>query len=244
MQNIFRKFFLLSCFALILSANNLHANIVQERLETADSLFDAKKYTKALDTYQSIWQNYKQYSLQMLLRMAFVSEAEGKYPQALYYLNLYYHYSADEQALDKLSELAAKHELQGYEFSDREYFRSLLAQHFYWVAAGFGLLGLLGVWAIYRRRARGLSTTPLLLGEVALLAGAFVLFNFALRDPQAIIATPHAAVMSAPSAGAEQRPAFKAGDRVRLAEKRDIWYGIFRGDEKAYVRENNLMVVE
>ncbi|MBK7650109.1 MAG: hypothetical protein IPJ20_04215 [Flammeovirgaceae bacterium] len=49
------------------------------------------------------------YTPAMLLKMAYIQEGLGRISQSIYYLQLYYKATNDEQALSKIEELATKH---------------------------------------------------------------------------------------------------------------------------------------
>ncbi|MGB3465691.1 MAG: hypothetical protein WBA74_10490, partial [Cyclobacteriaceae bacterium] len=55
-----------------------------DRLTTADSLFQAKKYTESFELYEQIIVEDMAYSPAMLLKMAFIKEGLGDYSNALY----------------------------------------------------------------------------------------------------------------------------------------------------------------
>src|SRR6478735_4065061 len=111
---------------LLLIGFHCHA---QNSLSKADSLFKAKHYTESLELYQHYYQSGN-YSPAMLLKMAYIQEGLGKISQSIYYLQLYYQASADEQALRKIEELAAKNKLEGYTSdSDQTFFRTLADQY-------------------------------------------------------------------------------------------------------------------
>src|SRR5258706_15718509 len=100
----------------------LSAEAQTQNMTKADSLFRAKQYTQSLELYQSIF-NEKSYSPAMLLKMAYIQEGLGKIGPTLYYLKLYNLVSNDEQALNKMGELAAIFKLSGYAEKDADRFQ-------------------------------------------------------------------------------------------------------------------------
>src|SRR5690242_11290095 len=84
------------------------------RLKMADSLYVKKQYTQSLELYQQIFDAHT-YSPAMLLKMAFIEEALGQNPKALYYINLYYDITHDVTALHKMDDMATRYNLSGYE---------------------------------------------------------------------------------------------------------------------------------
>src|SRR3989337_2464064 len=112
-QRPYLKFLVVS-IVLSLSTFQSSAQISGYRLKTADSLFQAKRYTQSLEHYEEILRQ-KQYSPAMLLKMAYVYEGLNQIGSAMYYLNLYYIATSDKSVLDKMDELATKYDLEGYQ---------------------------------------------------------------------------------------------------------------------------------
>src|SRR6185436_7100842 len=90
-------------------------------LAKADSLYSSKQYTQALDFYQLLHKS-GQYTPAMLLKVAHIQEGLGRLGESLYYLNLYFLATDDQQALKKMEELAKKNNLEGYETSETTHF--------------------------------------------------------------------------------------------------------------------------
>src|SRR5688500_5325176 len=89
------------------------------RLQTADSLFQAKRYTQSLEHYEEILRQ-KQYTPAMLLKMAYVYEGLNQIGSAMYYLCRYHIATNDKTVLAKMDELATKYNLEGYETTDTD----------------------------------------------------------------------------------------------------------------------------
>jgi hypothetical protein len=96
---------------------------VEEKLPLADSLFNNKKYTEAYAIYNDLLDEGRA-SSSMLLKMAFIREGLGDYSGALYHLNLNYLKTSSKRVLLKMEDLAKKHNLVGYEYTDYDYFLS------------------------------------------------------------------------------------------------------------------------
>ena len=97
-------------------------------LKQADSLFHAKQYVQSFERYSALLKE-KQHSPAMLLKMSYIQEGLGHTSLSLYYLNLYYLASHDEQALSKMEEIASKNGLEGYQSSDLNNFLNRLKQY-------------------------------------------------------------------------------------------------------------------
>jgi hypothetical protein len=89
------------------------AEYIPAQLTQGDSLFAKKQYTQSFDLYHMLYESGR-YTPAMLLKMAYIQEGLGRISLSIYYLQLYYKATNDEQALNKIEELATKHKLEGY----------------------------------------------------------------------------------------------------------------------------------
>ena len=105
------KYILILLFSL--SVTKIFADNGYSKLDKADSLFTKQKYTKALNIYEDIFQNYQQFTPRMLVKMSFIHESMGNYSRALYLLNLYNDVSPNRKVLEKLEQLASQNNLSG-----------------------------------------------------------------------------------------------------------------------------------
>ena len=58
----------------------------------------------------------------MLLKIAYIKEGLGDITSAQYYLNEYYLATSNEQALQKMEDLAEANDLKGYQHNDITFF--------------------------------------------------------------------------------------------------------------------------
>ena len=215
---------------------------VTSKLDQADSLFDSKKYTESFELYQSILIE-GQATPGMLLKMAFIKEGLGSYSQALYYLNIYYLKTANKRVLTKMGELAKEHNLEGYQYSDLEFFKTLLLKYynFYLAVIGFIIIGLLALLIFQKRKQK--PVTAIGIGMVLTLALMFYMINFATWTSKGILVSDDTYIMNAPASGAELVAIVNDGHRVPVLGKTDVWYKIEWDGEPAYIREGNLLLI-
>lgn len=237
------KIFYLFAF---LSTITLHPSVGQNyyrNLKKADSLFAAEKYTDALVLYQDLLENNDRFSLQMLLKMAFIKEGLGDYTSALYYLNRYYNYNPNKKVLKKMEDLASKHHLEGYRYTDLEYFISLYNQYYYYIVFFFLASAISYYLHLVSKkfRRKNLGFRPLLF--IIILGTAFYLTNFEIVPPKGIINHSGTYLMSAPSAASEPMALINKGHRVMVLDKHDVWYKISWQDQEAFVLENNMLLI-
>ncbi len=227
---------------LILCSQVLFAQVSAFRLQQADSLYQNKRFTQSLDQYQSIL-NQNQYTPAMLLKMAYIEEGLNRVGQALYYLNLYYLASNDKFVLEKMEELATKHNLNGYENTDADIALSVYHDYqfpvsiFLAVMAVF-FLSLILYWK--KKGSRSVATAVLLFAVLMLLV---VHINFGGKETTGIIGDPNTYLMDGPSAGASVISVINEGHRVEVVRKVDVWYEVRWNDDVAFVRDHDVLLV-
>ncbi|MBT1696081.1 SH3 domain-containing protein [Fulvivirgaceae bacterium PWU4] len=231
---------------IILSASLPHsfAQTSSFRLKTADSLFQAKQYTQSFEHYEEILKQ-KQYTPAMLLKMAYIQEGLGHTGQSLYYLNLYYTASHDNSALEKMTELATKYNLEGYETSDTDNFLSFY--HDYHVHISMALAAImilmlsLSAYTRLRLKRRPIASFSILSILVIVLAG-HLYFGQSLET--AIVTNPSTYVMSGPSAASSVLEVIGDGHRVSILGQKDVWLKVSWDGNIGYIKENSLLPVK
>ena len=211
----------------------------------ADSLFFAKKYEEAYKLYRADFQRQGQVAPASLLKMAFVAEETQQYPEALYYLNLYYYFQPNKASLDKLEELADKYALKDYRQSDFLLAKLLYDRYYDYLAL---LLVLLNMIIFYN-----LLFKPLLKKRQLPLRYAWAQLTIALASmlilrgvpsyPRAILAQDHSLLMQAPSSGAKVLGQLPKGTRLPIHGQEDVWLKVVWEKQQGYVRSSQAYVV-
>lgn len=212
-------------------------------LQKADSLFEKQRYTQAYQEYEQVLEQGKA-SPAMLLRMSYIQESLGNVSTALYLLNLYYQQTSDKETLAKIEELAASKKLSGYEYSDIDYFLSLVQQNKGFLLMGLiGIVGILFLLLVYQKVR--LQHRPFWLGIVLvlLLAGIFYLVQAPLSPTRAIIMKEGAPLMSGPSAGSSLYQQVRKGHRLKVLGKEDVWYRVEWNNQVLYIKESAVIRV-
>lgn len=233
---------ILGVAVLLAGVINGHAQTPAELLQKADSLFIKKQFTQSFEVYQRV-HNRGQYSPAMFLKMAFIQEGLNKPGLALYYLNLYYLASGDDQTLVKMEELAAKNKLYGYEYTPTVQARELLTRYRPFAAASIAaIILLLMTIGVYQTR---IGTRPVVVTVLAIFGLVFLgLFvNFSAPQQTAIIAGNNTFVMNGPSSGASVVGLLTEGHKVQIKDKKDVWLKVYWADKFAYVRQSQVMEV-
>jgi tetratricopeptide (TPR) repeat protein len=221
------------------SAHGTSAQIFTRQFAYADSLFKVKQYTQSLKIYEEVLAA-RQYSPSMLLKMAYIHEGLGNVSQGLYYLNLYYQATGDEQTLLKMQELASKNRLEGYENPDSDQFYYHLHKYGYLISLLLAAVALFSMAWIYSQKKK--SKNPI--GAVVMLMIALVLLtvniNFPPGNSEVMITSGTTYLMSGPSAGADVIAVVEAGHKLRMINKKDVWLQVQWVDQPAYVKENRV----
>jgi tetratricopeptide (TPR) repeat protein len=213
-------------------------------LKQGDSLFSSGRYVEALSIYEHLLNKRKEFSPQMLLRMAFVEESKNNYPQALYYLNLHYRVSPDKQVLRKLEELAQTHQLEGYQYTDKTYFLSLYDSYHWYIISFFGIIIFaMAFWIVSRVRQERTIAPPLAVG-LSFVVVLLLLHNFATQRTLGIIQNDYTTFVENPSAASPVLKVVKKGNRYQILDKKDSWYKVTIDNQTGYVRLHNTLVVQ
>lgn len=215
-----------------------------ETLQKADSLFQEKRFTQALKHYEALWEDYRWYSPQMLLKMAYIKENAGDIAGALYYINLYHLQNPQKDISYKIKTLAEKNNFTGYEYDDFNFLFTLFKQYnVYAIILLMTAAFIIFMVIIRKRRKRELMLYhPLLF--VFFLAISFLLINYGDFYKKGIIGQDMVYLMNAPSAGAELLQVVDRGHMVTIKGKEDVWYQIDWQGEDAFIHQKNLLVVE
>ncbi|WP_027003385.1 hypothetical protein [Hugenholtzia roseola] len=212
---------------------------IMEAFKKADVLYESEKYIDAFQVYSVLWQDLGVFNEGMLLKMASIKERSKEHEQALYYLSLYYRYFPDKKVLEKMSELAAAKDLQGYQYSDLKYFQMLwLRYELYGIGIG-SFLALVFIVLIIKRMKEGSSPWSLVLTNVLILVGLGVAYHFSRPDAEFIVTHNHVALMQDPSAAAELVEWIDKGHKLPLLGKQDIWIQTEWKGQTVFIREHN-----
>lgn len=218
------------------------SQISSHRLHTADSLFEAKRYTQSLSHYEQILAQ-NEYTPAMLLKMAFIQEGLLNIGMAMYYLNLYYVDTNDTAALEKMSELARKYNLEGYSV---EYggFATFYHNYHLYITIALSAMMLLFFSIVVYTRLRIKVRPAISFAFLSLFAVMLsVHLYYGLEKPSGVITQPRTYVMSGPSAGASVVDIIGDGHKVQVIGREDVWLKIRWRERTAYIRENSLLPI-
>jgi hypothetical protein len=193
--------------------------------------------------YKEVLAEHK-YSESMLLKMAFIQEGLGKLSESLYYLNLYYLSSDDEQAQAKMSDLATKHRLQGYKPDQTKQFYILLRKNSDTIIKVLaGVIAFFFALLIYQKK-RQKSPMPVAITLLALIALLFLHVNFSKESSSGIVHKNSTYLMSGPSAGSSVINIVDAGHLLDILDKKDVWLHVKWMNEDAYLKEDQVLMIQ
>lgn len=214
-------------------------------LSQGDSLFNAGNYAEALRIYKQIHEGDKLFSRAMLLKMAYIEENLGNYTYALYYLSLYDLANPSNETLRKTDELAKKHVISGYEYTDVSFFSVLFRKYRDRITIVLFLFFVLTSIVIIRKRLKMKHINIFEKIGFFTFAVLLVFLNTpTLLSQKGIVAKPYSLLMSGPSAGSEVTGTAEQGTSFDISGKEDIWYKIKTSGKTVYIRRENLLIVE
>ncbi len=230
-------------FAALIFALEINAQPT-EKLSKADSLFQAKRYTQSLELYRGILEeNYS--SPAMLLKMAYISEGLERPAYALFYLNLYQLKTSDEAVSVKMENMAKDNGFSGYTAGTEDFLRSLFYRfrdQLILLVAAFAVFSI--SVAIYQKRKHQVRPVFPVLLAVFFIVGLFYLVNFTTVSSFGIIGDPASPVMAGPSSASDLLATSRAGHKVRIMNRGDVWVKILWNDRVAYIKRNHLRSFE
>lgn len=213
-------------------------------LVKADSLFAKQQFTQSFDLYDSLYTTQEEASPAMLLKMAYIKEGLNDITSAQYYLNEYYLITKNEQALQKMSDLAKANDLSGYQHDDITFMFSLYYQNYNWLVLGLIAICLiiLGLIIFQKKRYKVAPWFNSFL-LVLLLVGLFTLVNFGRDYNRGVIIRNNTYIMAAPSSGSDLVDVITKGHKVVVQGKKDVWYRIEWQGEDAYIKSKNVKLL-
>lgn len=217
-----------------------HYQSYSSEFSLADSLFAQRKYSKALEAYEALYQN-DQFSAAMLLKLSYMHERVGRFEEALYYLSVYQQYFFSQEVQRKIDALAQEHQLSGYASNDNE--RIFIFYQQYKSALVLGLLLICTmVFSILVYQRQKLKMRPVALGIVFTLLSVAVgvVANYVEVSPKAIIRKSDTMLMEGPSAASNRVDVLQKGHRVSILEENEAWTKILWDGEPAYLRKDKL----
>jgi hypothetical protein len=242
MTSVSKKLYQLFFLFFFLSGQLTYAQPPTRELSRADSLFKQQDYAASFRLYKKILDQGRQYSPQMLLKMAYIQEYFQDYTATLYYLHLYYDKTPNRAVLKKMEELALRQNYSGYEYSDFEFFQTQFNKRYLDILQAMLMVAVFALMLMIRRRQKQKRfSRAFKLTFLGFLLFIVYYINFLSFGRKGIISQDNVAIMSAPAAGASWIATVSAGHKIDLKQERDIWYETEWNGRKAYIRKKNVI---
>jgi hypothetical protein len=243
MQRGYLKFLAISVFLLMFFSVQGFSQSSSHRLRTADSLFQAKRYTQSFQHYQEMLKQ-NQFTPAMLLKMAFIKEGLLQIGESMYYLNLYFIATHDETALDKMKELAGKYNLEGYEASETDKLLTSYYDNYNYISLAVVALLFLAFALTFFTRFRLKRKPVVSFALVAFFAATlFIHLFYGERIQTGIITNTSTYLMAGPSSASSVVEIIKDGHKVEVIGQKDVWLKIKWAGDVAYVKKNTVVPI-
>lgn len=212
--------------------------------QNADSLFEEHNYDQAKLIYQDLLNKNLVNERNSFLKLAYISEQEGNFSRAIYFLSEYYQLNPDESVFDKIYKLAEENSFEGYAKSDFNFILLLFQKYFIYIAISITLILAYSFFIVFLKRARGVAvpTRHKITMIIAILI-AFVLFNVPKLINYGIVNKPSINIRSAPSFGAEVIQQVSEGNRLFILGEKDVWVRVLLHTDVVYVMKNDLWII-
>lgn len=224
-------------FTAFLQSFNCQADI--SRLQKADSLFATKNYQEALIIYEDLLHKEETYSPAMLLKMAFISEGKGDYSTGSFYLAKYYDLNPNPRVITKIKTLTEQSNLIGYELNDRDRFMKFLTDLQMEITSVFAFFMMLSLILLFVFRKKA-DKPRYYLPSLLFILLTFVANNFLSVPNTGIVTGSPTLVMDKPTSAGKLVKVAYPGHRVVIKSSKDIWYEVFWGNQKAFIKKENI----
>lgn len=212
-------------------------------INNADSLYKAQELDAAYKLYYQLFNTTKIYSPNMLLKLAFISGRNGDLSNQLFYLCTLYRHHPSNKLLKNIEAISEDNDLQGYSYSDIEYFISVYKQYYDKILIAFILTSVIICSYLLSKKIKNnrLGYRPALF--LVFLAILYVISNYSLIPPRAIIKKNNCLLMEEPSAASQLMTIANRGNRITLLSKSDVWYLVGWEGSRYYIKETDLLII-
>ncbi len=210
----------------------------------ADSLFNAKVYDKSANFYRDLLAKHDINRSNAFLKLAFISENEGDFVKAIYYLNEYYMLHPTDRVFDKINLIANENNFTGYDRTDINFLLIMYRQYFFWI---IGILLTVGIYVyvvLWTKRQRyepikRIQKYTLLF----FLGGLLFMINITDKYKVGIVKNNEAFIRTGPSNASQPSGRITAGNKLNVVGQNDIWYRIIYQNNLAYIKADDIWVI-
>ncbi|WP_428659694.1 hypothetical protein [Runella sp.] len=210
-------------------------------LQQADSLFLNGKHAEAevlYETHLSKVLNTTTVPIPIYYKLAFINEKQNDFAHALYYLSMIYNKQPRQNILNKINEVAANHNLAGYEVDDFSFVFLFFRKYSLYFDLFLLIVAIYAFWVLNQKRARGESIRSRhKFVVIAYLIALLLLLNLPDSYRIAIINKGQTYLRDAPSSAAPVKWSIARGNKVTVIGESDEWLRIWWEQQPLYVRK-------
>ncbi len=231
-------------FAMMLS---LSASAQTIDLHQVDSLFMNGKHAESKILYEKYlvtFTNKTLVPLPIYYKLALINEKENNYARALYYLSMIYNRQPRQNILNKITEIAANHNLTGYEVDDFSFVFLFFRKYSLYFTLFLLVVGIyaFGVLVQKKRQNEFILVRHKWVVIVYLIA-LLLLLNLPDSYQIAIINKGPTHLREAPSSAAPVKWSIAKGNKVTVIGQQDEWLRIWWAQQPLYVRKLDVWAV-
>ena len=216
-------------------------------LQKADSLFAVGQYESAKKRYENqLLQtaNNNLIPLSLYYKLAFISEKQNDYAHTLYYLSIIYSRKPQQIVLNKLKEIAATHQLEGYDSDDFSFVFLFFRRYSLYFTLFLFLVAIYVFGVLVYKRSQKQPIPNLHKWVVsAYLLSLLGLLNLPDSYRIAIVSQDRTHLRAAPSSAAPVEEAIAKGNKVTIIGENDQWLRIWQNRKSLYVRKLDVWIV-
>lgn len=210
-------------------------------LHLADSLFLNGKQTEAEVMYEqhlSQALNTTTVPIAIYYKLAYINEKQNDFARELYYLSMIYNKQPRQNILNKINEVAANHNLAGYEVDDFSFVFLFFRKYSLYFDLFLLIVAIYAFWVLNQKRVRGESIRSRhKFVVIAYLIALLMLLNLPDSYQIAIINKGQTYLRDAPSSAAPVKWSIARGNKVTVIGESDEWLRIWWEQQPLYVRK-------
>jgi hypothetical protein len=211
------------------------------QLQKADSLYRQKKFTEAGQIYFTLYKQGYQ-SPASLLKMAYVHEGLQETGKALFFLSAYYRLTEDVRAYEKITALAAQHNIDNHKMSPGNRLLIWVGNRILMIVTVATVLALVFIALSAHSARAGNSNGRFASGFLAILFLAIALaMNVGINQSQQAVVTHTSFLMSGPSAAANLMGMIAEGNALTIVGEQDIWSKAEWNGKTVYIKTTDLL---
>jgi tetratricopeptide (TPR) repeat protein len=214
-------------------------------LKVADSLFRLEQYDEAVKIFENqITISNTNTSSPVILKLAMMYEKKNNFSKALYYLTVLYNRQPQQATLNKITEIALKHNLSGYQEEDLSFIFFLFRKYSLYFFSFLLIVAVYSYYVLINKKQKQLFIRTRHKWTVVLyLIALLVLLNLPDTYKVAIVSKKQAFVRDSPSSAAPITEKILEGNKLSIIGRQDQWLHIWWNSKLYYIKEIDVWIV-